>query len=128
MSRRRRGQGEGTIFQLPSGKWRAEIDLGYVDGKRRRKTATRATQRECAQWLASAKQAKQAGGLVSRTPTVAEWFGTYLTEVAARRVRSSTLTNYRRDFERHIKPGLGRHRLDALRPEHLSQFYAAKSR
>ncbi|MEU5525397.1 site-specific integrase [Micromonospora chersina] len=126
MTKRRRAQGEGTIFQLPSGKWRAELDLGWIDGKRRRKTATRSTHRECSQWLAEAKRAKQAGGLVSRTPTVAEWFDTYLTEVAAGRVRSSTLSNYRRDFERHIRPALGRHRLDALRPEHLSRFYANK--
>ncbi|MGK5738504.1 site-specific integrase [Micromonospora sp. URMC 103] len=126
MSKRRRAQGEGTIFQLPNGKWRAELDLGWVDGKRRRKTATRSTHRECAQWLTEAKRAKEAGGLVSRTPTVAEWFDTYLSEVAAGRVRSSTLSNYRRDFERHIRPGLGRHRLDALRPEHISRFYATK--
>jgi integrase len=121
---KRRAQGEGTIFQLPNGKWRAELDLGWVDGRRRRKTATRATHRECAQWLSEAKRAKQAGGVVSRTPLVAEWFETYLTEVAAGRVRSSTLSNYRRDFERHIRPALGRHRLDALRAEHLSRFYA----
>jgi integrase len=38
--------------------------------------------------------------------------------------RSRTIATYRRDFERHIRPSLGRHRLDALRPEHLSRFYA----
>jgi integrase len=126
MTKRRRAQGEGTIFQLANGRWRAELDLGWIDGKRRRKTATRTTYRECAQWLNEAKRAKQVGGVVSRTPLVAEWFETYLTEVAAGRVRASTLSNYRRDFERHIRPAIGRHRLDALGPEHLSRFYASR--
>jgi integrase len=39
--------GEGSIFQLPNGKWRAVADLGYVDGKRKRKAVTRDTHREC---------------------------------------------------------------------------------
>jgi integrase len=43
------------------------------------------------------------------------------------KVRPSTLANYRRDFVRHIEPNLGRIRLDALRPDHLSRFYAERA-
>jgi integrase len=126
--RRRRVAGEGSIFQLPNGKWRALVDLGYIDGKRRRKAVTRDTHRECAAWLAEVKSAHRAKALPARTPTVAQWFETYLAEVAPQKVRTSTLSNYRRDFERHIRPALGKVKLDGLRPEHLSAFYADRLR
>lgn len=128
MSRRRRVAGEGSIFQLPNGKWRALVELGHIDGKRRRKAVTRDTHRECVAWLAEVKSARQANALPARTPTVAQWFETYLTEVAPHKVRASTLSNYRRDFERHIRPALGRVKLDNLRPEQLSAFYADRLR
>ncbi len=33
----RRGNGEGSICQRSDGRWMARVDLGYVDGKRKRK-------------------------------------------------------------------------------------------
>ena len=123
----RRGKGEGSIFQLPDGRWRAMIDLGWSTGKRRRKAVTRATRGEVVKWLREAQRSKDAGALTSRTPTVAEWFETYLTEIAASRVRARTLQNYRRDVETHIVPALGRIPLDRLEPVHITRLYRAKS-
>lgn len=123
----RRGQGEGSVFQLPDGRWRAMVDLGYVDGKRKRKAATRATRREAVEWLREAQQSHESGALVSRTPTVAEWFAVYLNEHASARLRPRTLANYRRSIERHILPALGRLRLDKVRPEHLTKLYREKA-
>lgn len=122
----RRGHGEGSVFQLPDGRWRAMVDLGWIDGKRRRKAATRATRREAVEWLREAQHSHEAGALVSKTPTVAEWFTVYLDEHAAARLRPRTLANYRRDVERHVLPTLGRLQLDKLRPEHLTTLYRLK--
>jgi len=33
----RRGHGEGTITKRKDGRWEAKLDLGWVDGKRKRK-------------------------------------------------------------------------------------------
>lgn len=33
-----RGNGTGTVYKLPNGKYRAEITLGYIDGCRKRRT------------------------------------------------------------------------------------------
>ena len=114
------------MFQLPDGRWRALVDLGYVDGKRKRKAATRPTRREAVEWLREAQQSHEAGALVSRTPTVAEWFAVYLDEHAANRLRPRTLANYRRTVERHVLPALGRLQLDKVRPEHLTRLYRDK--
>jgi integrase len=48
---------------------------------------------------------------------------TYFAEVAAAKVRPSTLHRYREEAEHHIVPLLGRHRLDKLTPLHLTAFY-----
>ena len=34
----RRGNGEGSVYKTKDGKWVASIDLGWVDGKRKRRT------------------------------------------------------------------------------------------
>jgi integrase len=48
---------------------------------------------------------------------------TYLREVAAARVRPVTLDGYRQLIRLHITPGLGRHRLDQLPPQHVAAPY-----
>ena len=45
--------------------------------------------------------------------------------MAPRRVRQRTLENYESAVRRHLVPGIGRHSLDRLRPEHLDQLYTA---
>lgn len=35
---KKRGNGEGSIFKRKDGRWAAAVDLGWLGGKRRRKT------------------------------------------------------------------------------------------
>ena len=42
----RRGRGEGSITKRSDGRWMAQADLGWQDGKRRRKTLYGRTKRE----------------------------------------------------------------------------------
>ena len=56
--------------------------------------------------------------------TVGQWLETWLTTVAARRVRRSTMdSTYAPKVRNRIIPGLGKHSLDRLTPEHLERFY-----
>ena len=55
--------------------------------------------------------------------TVAAWLEHWLTNIAPRRVRQRTVESYESIVRRHLIPGIGRHRLDRLRPEHLDQLY-----
>jgi integrase len=48
---------------------------------------------------------------------------TYLREVAATRVRPVTLHSYEQFARLYINPHLGQHRLDHLRPQHITAFY-----
>ena len=42
-SNKKRGNGQGCVYRMPNGKWKAEVTLGYdeVDGKVKRKKATK---------------------------------------------------------------------------------------
>jgi integrase len=48
---KRRGHGEGSVYQLPDGRWRGAVDLGWLNGRRRRKYVTRRTRTEVAKAL-----------------------------------------------------------------------------
>jgi integrase len=126
--RKRRGRGEGSIYQLPNGKWRGVVDLGWSNGKRRRKYVTRASRAEAVREVRRLTNEAERGQLSSgRVPTVAEWMDTYLREVAAATLRPSSLHRYQQEVRLYIGPGLGRHKLDKLRPAHLSAFYRKQS-
>lgn len=59
-------------------------------------------------------------------PTLAQWMGTYISDIAPLRVSQGTIdSTYRPKTERWIIPGLGRHRIDRLYPDHLYKFYAS---
>jgi integrase len=42
----RRPAGDGSVYKTPDGRWRAVVDLGWVDGRRRRKYVSGVTQGE----------------------------------------------------------------------------------
>jgi integrase len=125
----RRPQGEGSVYRLPDGRWRGVVDLGWHDGKRRRKYITRGTQAEVVRELRRLTAAAEAGRLpIARAPTLGQWLERYLNEVAASSVRPSTLRRYRQELRLYIAPALGRVPLDKLKPSQVSDFYRSQLR
>ena len=58
---KKRGNGQGTVYKMPSGTWAAEITLGYYmqDGKRKRKKSRKygfRTKKEAVEYIATLKQ------------------------------------------------------------------------
>jgi integrase len=77
---KRRGNGEGGIYQRESdGKWCASVDLGFVNGKRRRKVIYGKTRKEVADKLKTLHRDQAAGkGFLpiakrSNTISIAGW-------------------------------------------------------
>jgi integrase len=124
----RRGNGEGSIYQLPDERWRGSVFLGYRDGKPHRKYVTRRTRTEVAGEIRALIEAQRQGQLImTGGMTVAEWLAMYLEQVARPKVRPRTLDRYASDIDLHIVPAIGRYRLDKLRPAHLVALYNAKA-
>ena len=88
---KRRGKGEGSITQLPDGRWQARIDLGYVNGKRKRKSLYGKTREEVAKKLTRALADHQRGlPLPDERLTVEQFLHRWLEEVACPSVRPRT--------------------------------------
>jgi hypothetical protein len=61
MSTRRRGRGEGSIAQQADGRWQARVDLGWQNGRRRRKAVYGRTRKEAAAKLTKTLRDVQQG-------------------------------------------------------------------
>lgn len=60
-----------------------------------------------------------------RKPTVAPRMGTYLTDIASLKLKPRSLDDYWSKTRNDIIPGVGKHRIDKLQPEHLERMYRA---
>jgi hypothetical protein len=121
----RASNGESTIQKGADGRWHGNVSVGFKANGRpdRRHVSSRS-------WgvvVAKVRELKRKWdeGTISETstPTVAWWLEHWLTTIAPRRVRQRTLESYEAAVRRHLVPGIGRHRLDRRRPEHLGQLY-----
>lgn len=123
---KRRDRGSGGVSQRKSdGMWRGQVDVGYVNGKRRRKTVYAATKRECIRKLDEAKDAIKAGDLTTSSMRVEVWLRYWLDNIAANELKPKTLEDYRSKVEQYLIPELGRHRLDRLTPIHVRELHKA---
>lgn len=121
----RRGKGEGSVYQRASdGRWIGVVDLGWIGGKRVRKTVSAHTKREC-QKKRNDLARKMEGGLVEDGLSVETWMHHWLDDIAARKVKPRTLEGYRGYVRRHIVPLLGARKLSALKPEHVRAMHDA---
>lgn len=119
----RRTSGEGSIYQRASdGRWVGVVDLGWVGGKRVRKTVTAHTLRELRPKFRALKQQVEQG-VVSDDATVEQWLRHWLDEIAPKRVRPRTLAGYRSYVDTWLIPHLGKRRLDKLRPDHVRALH-----
>jgi hypothetical protein len=125
--RRRRGSGEGSIYQAADGRWRGIADLGWMDGKRVR-TYISAAMGEVLRKLRKAQRDAEAGVIGDARATVADLATWWLGTVAPAQVESAiTLGHYRTIVERHIIPGLGKVRLDQLSADTVDRWLARRS-
>lgn len=128
MSARRRAQGEGAVFRRKDGKWRGALDLGWSDGKRVRRWVYGATEREVLAKLAQLRDAQRRGqNLSAHSRSFGEWLDEWLVMKERQGTRPTTLRGYRWLIRDHIKPDLGKKRLDKLTPTDVRRLIELKS-
>lgn len=116
--RGRRGHGEGSVFQRANGMWVAQVDLGWIGGRRRRRTVYAGSEREV---LAKRDQLRSqlAKGVNLTDPprTVEQWLNEWLRTVKSGDGTSpSTHDRYDQIVRVHLIPLIGRIKLSALAP------------
>jgi integrase len=123
--RKRRGRGEGSIEELPSGKFRVVLSLGKdpVTGKRNKLTETLDTKREANAWKAE-RQAEHARGVLANPGklTLGEWLDRWL-GFKKGKVEPGTWQAYESDVRLHLKPTIGALPLARLQAIHVEAMH-----
>jgi integrase len=124
----KRGQNEGSIYKRKDGRWAAVINLGYQNGKLKRKTFYGKTRADVADKLTVALSDQKKGiPIITERQTAGQFLDRWLEDSAKPSVRYSTYAGYKHLLEKHIKPELGRIELEKLTPQHVQRFMKAKS-
>jgi len=123
----KRGQNEGSIYKRADGRWAAAINLGYQDGKLKRKTFYGTTQAEVKGKLVAALHDQQKGlPIPTERQTLAQFLDQWLADVAQPSVRPKTYRTYHDLIEHHIRPALGKKQLVKLSPQDVQSFLNKK--
>jgi len=124
---KRRAPHEGSIRRRSDGRWEATLHVGYVYGKRVRKSFYGKTRREVQLRLVAAQRDLQRGIVpTDERITVGEFLDQWLDQVAAPSVRGSTFAGYEGTVRRHLKPVLGRIALARLEPRQIQSLLNEK--
>ena len=122
----RRGRGEGSITRRADGRWMARVDLGWQDGKRRRKTLYGRTKREVQDKLRETLHRTEKGlPPVPEQETVGAFLRRWL-EIIRSQLRPRTHRSYEQVVRIHLEPGIGRVRLAKLTPLDVSTLLESR--
>jgi integrase len=126
MARRRRGRGEGGIYQRESdGRWVGTVSLGYAEsGKRKRRTVYGDTKQEVMEKLDAIRGDARAGTLPGAGGlTVGQLLDRWQESVRAT-MTVKTHEERTKTIARHVKPRLGSVKLEKLTALHIEAFFA----
>lgn len=114
----KRGKSEGSIYERADGRWASSIDLGFINGRRVRKTFYGPTRKAVAGRLNTALGKHESGGVVNTNDIIS--VGTYLDMwLATVSVRPKTRRQYEQVVRLYLKPALGPVRLARLEPDQV---------
>lgn len=128
----RRANGESSIYYSEAdGKWHGWVTVGVKpDGRPDRRHRSASTENEVRAKVRELEKQRAAGKVrkAGRPPTVEQWFATLIDTVWARKVADGsmaprTLDDYRSKLTLYVFPGIGKHRIDRLTPDHLDRLY-----
>jgi integrase len=121
--KRKRGQGEGSIYKRKDGLWAGAVNLGYQAGKLKRKVYYGKTRSEVSEKLTAALREVQQGiPIVTERQTLREYLTRWLGDCVKPSVRPSTYVSYEQQVRVHIAPELGRIELTKLGPQHIQKY------
>jgi integrase len=134
MARRKRPEGtrapngaSSIYFSAYDGRWHGRVTVGVKDdGSPDRRHVKRKSEAEVIRAVRELERSRQDGMVRNpgRAMTAESWLTHWVEQIAACSVRRTTMVGYRSSVYNHLIPGIGAHRLDKLRPEHLEALYA----
>ena len=99
---------DGSVYRTDDGRWRGVVDLGFVDGKRKRKYVSGPTQAEVPGKLRQAQLDADAGVVSDDRMTVGRFPGPMVDSVGLPgQVSGTTLDDYTHSIRLHLGPASG---------------------
>ncbi|MFD7237613.1 tyrosine-type recombinase/integrase [Streptomyces syringium] len=122
----RRANGETAIYLGKDGRWHARVPMGYRDnGEPYRRHITRLTEDLLMEEVKRLEKQRDQG--TAQQPgklwTVEKWLWHWVENIAKESVSENTYDGYEVAVRVHLVPGIGKHRIDRLEPEHLESLY-----
>ena len=123
---KRRGNGEGCIYERKKGQWAAVVSDGTdKNGKTKRKFLYGKSREEVREKLRLVQNQQAAGGIVDAGRlNLATWLLTWCNAYAKPNIKQTTYENYLRQIRCHISPELGGILLKKLTTTDIQCFYA----
>lgn len=123
----KRGKNEGSIFKRNDGRWVGSLDLGWEDGKRKRRHFYAATAGEVRDQLLKARSDQSRGlPVATERQTVAKFLDGWLEHTLKARAKPRSVESFASIVNKHIVPALGRIRLDKLTPQQVQALLEKK--
>jgi integrase len=125
---RRKPNGASSIYLGSDGTWHGRVTVGFKDDGSPDRRHVRGSSEAVVTKKVRMLERQRDAGTVARAGdrwTVAAWLEHWLENITRPDVRPRSYEAYRTAVRRHLIPGVGQHRLDRLRPEHLERLYRA---
>jgi len=123
---KKRGNGEGSVYQRKDGSWVGQYQFLAPDGSRKARYIYAKTRREAASRLSQALAERDSGSVhYCGSMTVGEYLDRWL-ESTEGTVKERTWIRAEVDVRVHLKPALGKTRLDRLSALQLQSLYRTK--
>lgn len=124
MRRHKRGNGEGSIFKRPDGRWVGSMTTGFNgNGRQARKDYYGKSRADIVRKLEEARKALAEGRSLSpERQTVGQFLDRWLADVVKPNTSPKTYRTYSDLLKQHLAPGLGGIDLYKLNPEHVQHF------
>ena len=123
----RRSNGESSIYEGNDGYWHGRVTVGTKDdGSPDRRHVQAKTRPEVARKVAKLEQERDAGKVrkTGKVWTVEKWLNHWLENIVAPpAITENAFSAYDVAERAHLIPGIGKHRIDKLEPEHLEKLY-----
>lgn len=122
----RNPNGASSIYLGSVGLWHGRVTVGYRDdGRLDRRHVQSASKGKVVDRVRKLERERDSGNVrrVGQRWTVESWLTHWLENIARPSIRESSFAAYRTAVNKHLIPGLGKHRLDRLEPEHLERLY-----
>lgn len=124
--KRTRRKGDGGVYEYAPGKFRAFLDIGYENGKRKRKTFTGSSVADVIKKLNQYKAEQLQGTLVADNKVTFKEYAQRWLEMKQGKIKKTTYQSYKYICEYHLFPALGNIRIQRLTTATLNDYFNKK--